>query len=317
MKKAKPGKTKRKKRINKKQDVPRVVFILTLILFLSILLIYLIPNKIERTGIGEEDESGKERVTEKPFTSDPEKERKDSSRENDDKRDFKKKGIKETDGRKLAIVIDDAGNNIQDLLPFLQFPGKLTIAVLPQLPGSTEAARLIAESGKEVLLHQPMEPENNLNPGPGALYSTHTEKEVIDILEKNLESVPGAVGVNNHMGSKITAETDKMDTVFRFLSRRGLFFLDSRTTSRSVCRETASRLGIPLLERHIFLDNIVSRDAIRDQMQKGITLAGKNNYVIIIGHVQNSEVLDVLYEFLPEIEANTCTFVGLSDIYGK
>lgn len=291
--------------MTQKQKITRTLIILTLILFLSIILVYLIPEKKEAfVPVTQDDEAGKDEI----ITGIEEKENKE---------DIPVIEEQEKTGGKIAVVIDDAGNNVKDLLPFLQFPGKLSIAVLPQLDYSTESAHLIAESGKEVLLHQPMEPEKDINPGYGALYSTHTGEEITKILTENLATVPGAKGANNHMGSKLTADPEKMNIILHFLSRQGLYFLDSKTTSASVCRKTASLAGIPVLERHIFLDNIVDKAAIREQMKKGIELAQKNRYVIIVGHVQNSEVLDILYEYLPEMEEKRYTLVGLSEIYGK
>ncbi|MBN2536093.1 MAG: divergent polysaccharide deacetylase family protein [Spirochaetales bacterium] len=301
--------------MTQKQKISRAFIALLLILFLSIIILYLIPVQKKISGPIAEDDSGKEERTESVTENDSGQDK--IQRKEEEESEKVLPDVKEREEKKgrIAFVIDDAGNNIRDLLPFLQFPGKLTIAVLPQLQYSTEAAQLIAESGNEVILHQPMEPENGQNPGPGALYSTHTEEEIVAILAENLLTVPGARGANNHMGSKLTANPEKMDIILHYFYEHGLYFLDSKTTAASVCRELASRSGIPLLERHIFLDNTVDRELIREQMKKGITLADKNRYVIMIGHVQNSEVLDVLYEFLPELEQHT--LVGLSEIYGK
>ena len=307
----------KRSRVSQKQKTVQSFLILTIILFLCIVLVYLIPEKINRGEKVIHLESGKEeRGEDKGDKKDitPHIENHDETYTYIDEMGVVED--KEKHG-KIVVVIDDAGNNIKDLLPFLQFPGKLSIAVLPRLAYSTEAANLIYEAGKEVLLHLPMEANHDIYPGPGTLYSEDTKEEIIQKLKENLDTVPWAVGANNHMGSKLTADPEKMGIIFRFFYKQNLYFLDSRTTSDSVCRETASMLGMPLLERHIFLDYKVDKEVIREQMKKGIALAGKNKYVILIGHVQNEEVLDVLYEFLPELEQNHYAFTGLSEIYGK
>ncbi|MBN2441371.1 MAG: divergent polysaccharide deacetylase family protein [Spirochaetales bacterium] len=290
-------------RKNPKQKAFYSLLGLFMILILAIVLVVLIPVKKEK------DLVVTSKTTENNKIIDKKEEQKPHFPKN---RDKKRETIE--DRRQIALVIDDAGNNIEDLLPFLQFPGKLTIAVLPQLPYSREAATLIKESGKEVLLHLPMEAESGINPGPGALFVTDTTEEIIRKLQENLSTVPGAIGVNNHMGSKFTANPEKMEILFRYFSQHKLYFLDSRTTNRSVSGELAAAAGIPFLRRNIFIDNIPVKESIRNQMEKGIALAKKMKYVILIGHVQNSEVLDVLYEILPEMEQNNYSFVGLSEI---
>jgi uncharacterized protein len=319
--KMKKNTTKRKRqtsRKSQKQKAVQTLMVLGIILVLSIVLLLLIPDT---TIIGTGD-SGQQPYTQKTPGPEPGKTKKESLTDTEPVMEKTpvpggSREMQPDNVGKIAVVIDDAGNNIRDLLPFLQFPFPLTIAVLPQLPGSRDAALLSSEAGKEVILHLPMEAEGGANPGPGALYETDSKQEIIQTIIKNLATVPGAMGANNHMGSKLTANPGKMSIVFEYFAEQDLFFLDSRTTGRTVCREEASRAGIPFLERNIFLDYKQDKEVIREQMEKGIALAQKNEYVILIGHVQNSEVLDILYEVLPEVEQNHGSFVGLSEIIGK
>jgi len=155
----------------------------------------------------------------------------------------------------VVFVIDDAGNNLWELEPFLRFPGPLTIAVLPGLPHSAQAARLIRAAGKEVFLHQPMEALGGQPPGPGAIYSGMSAAEIKSILSRNLAEIGPVAGMNNHQGSKITMDSEAMETILGFCAERGIYFLDSRTTAETVVPATAGRLGVTIGERDVFIDN--------------------------------------------------------------
>ncbi|MDR0465719.1 MAG: divergent polysaccharide deacetylase family protein, partial [Treponema sp.] len=131
----------------------------------------------------------------------------------------------------LVFVIDDAGNNLRELDPFLNISGPLTIAVLPGLPYSVEAAKRIRAAGKEVILHQPMEALGAQNPGPGAIYSGMSRQEIREILSRNVEEVGPVTGINNHQGSLITMDREIMLVILDFCREHGIYFLDSRTTA--------------------------------------------------------------------------------------
>ncbi len=135
---------------------------------------------------------------------------------------------------RLAIVIDDVGYNLSGLKAFLALPYPLAFSVLPDLPHSREAGRLIAAAGKELLVHLPMEPSSGSNPGPGAVLTAQSDEEIQGLSSQSLERLPQAVGLNNHMGSRATADRRVMGVVLGFLRGRGLFFLDSRTTADTV-----------------------------------------------------------------------------------
>jgi polysaccharide deacetylase 2 family uncharacterized protein YibQ len=204
---------------------------------------------------------------------------------------------------RLAVVIDDVGYNLQDLEPFLRFPGPLSFAVLPRLPHSREAAAMIRAAGRELLLHCPMEPVNGENSGPGTLQSGQPGEILREELALNLDSVPGALGVNNHMGSRFTADEQAMRAVMSSLKERGLFYLDSRTTADSVCRSLAEEYGIPFLSRDIFLDNERSADYIRSAVLEGMKIAERRGYAVLIGHVYSPGIIEVLNALAGEVES--------------
>jgi len=201
----------------------------------------------------------------------------------------------------MAIVIDDAGNNLKELEPFLKFPGPLTIAVLPGLPHSAEAARRARAAGKEVILHQPMEALGGQNPGPGAISVGMSDAEIRVILKRNVDEVGPVVGMNNHQGSKVTADERTMKVVLEFCRSYGLFFLDSKTTAESVVPAVAARTGISIRERDVFVDNIQERAAMIRYLQEGLQKAEKKGSAVMIGHAWSSELAATLYELYPEL----------------
>jgi polysaccharide deacetylase 2 family uncharacterized protein YibQ len=193
---------------------------------------------------------------------------------------------------KLALIIDDAGYDLSGLQPFLDLSLPLAVAVLPNLPHSAEAARRVRTAGKELLLHLPMEPEGSADPGPGALLTGQPAAELERLLDAALASVPGAVGVNNHMGSKATADRAFMDVLLVALDRRGLFFVDSRTTSLTVAALEAERLGVPYLSRKVFLD-AVDGD-IEKSLEAAVDAAARGGSAVAIGHVQTAGLAAIL-----------------------
>lgn len=201
---------------------------------------------------------------------------------------------------RLAIIIDDAGYDLADLQPFLDLPMPLAVAVLPNLPHSTEAARRVRAAGKELLLHLPMEPEGGEDPGPGALLTTHPAVEIERLLDAALASVPGAVGVNNHMGSKATADPAFMDVLLDALGRRALFFVDSRTTSLTVAAAEAERLGVPYLARKVFLD--VVDGGIERSLAAAVDAALQGGSVVAIGHVQSDDLAGIIHRTMDGME---------------
>ncbi len=169
----------------------------------------------------------------------------------------------------VALIIDDIGFSASRTRKFLRLGIPLTFSVLPCLNQSRDLAVEIHETGHEVMLHQPMEPyDSHIDPGPGALYQGFTADAIGSILEENMSSVPFAVGVNNHMGSKFTECRKEVRDVLKFIDQSGLFFVDSLTTSHSAAYETARELRMATACRNRFLDNIPDESFIHSQLHK-------------------------------------------------
>ena len=201
----------------------------------------------------------------------------------------------------VSFVIDDAGNNLRELEPFLRFSGPLTIAVLPGLPHSAEAARRIRAAGKEVFLHQPMESLGGQNPGPGAIYAGMGEAEIRAVLAKNLAELGPVAGMNNHQGSKVTMDEKAVETILAFCRENSIYFLDSRTTAESVVPAVAARMGIRIRERDVFVDNIQEKAVMIRFIQDGMRKAEKQGAAVMIGHAWSSELAATLEELYPEL----------------
>lgn len=202
----------------------------------------------------------------------------------------------------VYIVLDDGGHNLNHLQPFLDLEIPLTIAVLPELSYSKESALRIKNSGKTLILHQPMQAINlSTDPGPSAIMPEMSADQIRSLLTKNLDSLGIKIGLNNHEGSLITADTYAMKVVMEVCKERGMFFLDSRTNSKSVCKSVASEYGVKLYERNTFLDNTPSQADMIAMFKSGIEVAKKNGSVIMIGHVWSGKNLaDVLQKMYDE-----------------
>ena len=215
------------------------------------------------------------------------------------------------------MILDDAGYSLTELQPFLELPGPLTVAVLPDLPHSAEAARRVLAAGKDLILHCPMEADGDEDPGPGALRVGMSEEQIDRILSEDFASVPGAVGMNNHMGSRATADPALMETVLGYLKREGLFFVDSRTTAETVGPEIARRLGVPFLQRNLFIDDERNEKSIADAFNVGVREARTRGTAVVIGHVQNKAVLDILRTGRRELAGNGVRLARLEEIMSE
>jgi polysaccharide deacetylase 2 family uncharacterized protein YibQ len=198
----------------------------------------------------------------------------------------------------VAIIIDDLGNNCNLDLELIKLDLPLSLAILPSAPFTDVMVREATRKGREILLHQPMEPKDYpcVKPGPGALLLSMNDREIKEILHKNLKQIPGARGVNNHMGSSFTENREKMSLVLRELKKRGLFFIDSRTTKGTVALEEAKKIGLPVAERTVFLDNSPNPEAIYTQIEHLLRVARQSGAAIGIGHPY-TQTLEILREY--------------------
>ena len=216
---------------------------------------------------------------------------------------------------RLAIVIDDAGNNLQELRPFLEFPAPLTFAVLPQLQHSEGAARLARSHGHEVILHLPMAAVSGLYPGPGTISAELSDGEIRRLLERNFASITGAAGTNNHMGSAGTSDPRIMNAVMAYLAESGKFFVDSSTTPTSVAAPIAAKYGVPFMQRDVFLDHDRDPAAIRAALRKGLAVAREHGQAVLIGHASVTAVAEALFEVYPQLRHRGYEVVPLSALF--
>jgi polysaccharide deacetylase 2 family uncharacterized protein YibQ len=219
-----------------------------------------------------------------------------------------------TNGIPVAIIIDDIGYDRNMADGFLALDVPLTFSVLPK---GTFNQSIIAKAMKndvEIMLHLPMEPGNypRVNPGPGALLSSMGPDELIAQLNEDLDDVPHASGVNNHMGSKLTASSEQMRQIFTILKKRNLFFVDSRTSADTLCRPSAELLQLPFAERDVFIDHEQTASFVRKQLKLLVKRARRQGYAIGIAH-PHPVTLEVLTEMLPELK-NAVYFTHASTV---
>jgi polysaccharide deacetylase 2 family uncharacterized protein YibQ len=219
-------------------------------------------------------------------------------------------------GARIALVIDDLGHDVADLRPLEALGVPVTYSVLPYEPQTPEVVAELRRRKAEILLHLPMEPRNGENPGPGALLQGMSDGELRQRTEAALKAVPGAVGVNNHMGSLLSSEEGPMNTVLSVLAEKGLFFLDSRTSADSVGYKVALSLGVPAAERQVFLDGEATPEAIHTQFQRLLSVARAKGSGIAIGH-PHPETLAALTREVPKAKAEGFEFVPVSYLLTK
>ena len=215
---------------------------------------------------------------------------------------------------KVAIIIDDLGYDRKIAEKFSQLDIVITFSILPHSPHQSKIARLAQSKGIDTMLHLPMEPIEypDVNPGPGTLLTSMTADELIDQLEKNLDAVPNIKGVNNHMGSRMTAESSQMYQIFTILKKKGLFFIDSRTTNASLCKPSARLFQIPFAQRDVFLDHLQEPDFIRKQIKELIKIARRHGHAVGIGHA-HAVTYKILRDMLPDLK-NEVQLVPASEI---
>lgn len=207
-----------------------------------------------------------------------------------------------TQAAQLAIVIDDLGYNAQIGRQLVEFPGDLTLAILPFTPHGQDLAELAASLNKEIMIHAPMSNSRELPLGPGALESNMSREQFHANLEAMFRAIPQARGLNNHMGSQLTQELTPMNWLMQELLKRDFYFVDSRTSPRSQALYAANQWLVPALKRDVFLDNQRNSAHIRQQLNKALALAKQQGKAIAIGHPY-PETLEALRE-LPQLLAN-------------
>jgi uncharacterized protein len=217
-----------------------------------------------------------------------------------------------TDNPRIAIIIDDIGNQKTDL-NLIDLPFPLTFAVLPHTPYGQRAARYAFQNHKDVMLHMPMQPSNGKTPGPGALTGDMSKQQVQQNLQAALADIPYAIGMNNHMGSHYTELEQPMAWTMEYLSKRHLFFVDSLTTARSQAEKYARQFGVTKLSRQVFLDNEQSEAAIAKQFETLLRIARKHKSAIAIAHPY-PETYKFLRKQLPKLQEQGIVLVGITQL---
>ncbi|WP_235827305.1 divergent polysaccharide deacetylase family protein [Pseudomonas abyssi] len=211
---------------------------------------------------------------------------------------------------RLAIVIDDVGQSLTTGRRVLALPGPVALAILPLLPHSQTLASEAAAAGKPVMLHLPMENMAGLSIGPGGLTTTMPEAEFRSRLQQALNAFSPIQGVNNHMGSRLTADRQRMDWLMQVLAERQLFFVDSRTTAQTQAAFAAEAAQVPHVSRDIFLDNVRSEAEIDHEFRLVLARARKQGSAVLIGHPY-PETLAYLERRLPQLEAEGVQLVSV------
>lgn len=213
---------------------------------------------------------------------------------------------------RISIIIDDLGDQFERDWRAVRLPGAVSLAFLPYSPHSRELAERAHRLGKDVLLHLPMESVNRRSLGPGAITLDMTEDEVLRTINADLATIPHAIGINNHMGSLLTRHPGHMQWLMGELKRRGnLFFIDSRTTARTVALQLAQENQVPALGRDVFLDDDPSPAAIKHEFQRLIKLARQRGHAVAIGHPHPS-TLNLLERELPTLETLGVQLIPIS-----
>jgi polysaccharide deacetylase 2 family uncharacterized protein YibQ len=211
----------------------------------------------------------------------------------------------------IALVIDDLGRSLEDLDALAALGVPISYAVLPYEELTAQVVARLRAEDREILCHLPMEPGSERDPGPGALHVGMDEAALATATRQAVSRVPGAVGVNNHMGSSLTADQGAMGAVLQVLRQDGLFFLDSRTSAESVGYRLAQSLGLPSAERDVFLDPDPAPAAIREQFRRLLERARSEGAAIAIAHPLPG-TLAVLGEEVPKAREAGYTFVPVS-----
>ncbi len=213
----------------------------------------------------------------------------------------------------IALIIDDIGY-VDDLgARAVALPDDVTFAVLPHTPHGVALAQAAHGNGKEVMLHAPMSNLGAMPLGPGGLTPQLTREEFVQTLTAALDAVPHLQGLNNHMGSELTAQEEPMRWVMETLQGRELYFVDSYTTASSVAGRIAREQNIPTLTRNVFLDNVQTAEDIDREFQRLLALAREKGFATGIGHPY-AATLDYLEKALPTLDALNIELIPVSQM---
>lgn len=217
-------------------------------------------------------------------------------------------------GARLAIIIDDLGSGARGTEELFKVNAPLTVSVLPYGRHAAREAQIAIEKGFAVLMHQPMEPlDSGKRPGAGAITMGMNEAQIKQVISDNLKAVPGAMGVNNHMGSRVTQDARSVEAILREVNGRGLFFVDSRTSSSSVVAKVAGSIGTSVLENGRFLDGVDDEEYVVAQLRTVARVALSKGHAVAIGHVRPATVR-AIQRMIPELNDAGVTLVTVDTL---
>ena len=214
----------------------------------------------------------------------------------------------------IVLILDDVGFDRQPVTGAMSIDPNVNFAILPNAQNANAVARRLHAGGFEILCHLPMEPEGfpGISPGEGAVLTSMSDGEIARATRANISSIPFAQGVNNHMGSRATADRRVMTGVLSALPE-GMYFIDSKTTGGSVVGSLARELHVKTVSRNIFLDDVQKDDAIRRQLASLSESAEAHGVAVGLGHMSPSTVR-VLTEEAPRRRAQGWRFVRASGV---
>ena len=278
---AKRKKTKKYNRSRQFIKIPVGLLILTvLVLIAGVLIHHMLANRRPMLYLGNEGVKARPYIPTPQFEIYPKKEIPRS------KPEIAPALTPENSLPRVAIILDDIGYDRDIVTKFLSLNLPLTLSMLPESPFESSILAQAQKHNIEIMLHQPMEPFEypRANPGPGVLLSSMSPDELVQKFTQNLDAMPFISGVNNHMGSKMTANAAQMRQLFTVMKQRDLYFIDSRTTEKTICRNSAGLLQLPFGERDIFIDHFQDNDFIEKQLFKLVRIAEKHGVAIGIAH---------------------------------
>ena len=214
---------------------------------------------------------------------------------------------------RLAVVIDDAGLDLESQRIYEEIGVPLTLAVMPNKMYTSEAAAEWSRYGMPVILHQPMEPVSGSGMEEKTILTSMSDEAIRYMLKESLEQIPQAVGINNHQGSRATTDARVMRVVMNELSHRGLFFFDSRTNTTTAADSAAASYGVPYARNDLFVDNSADEGEIRAMIQEGANRAKARGSYIIIGHCR-PHTAAAFRDIVPQLQAQGIEFVYVSSL---
>ena len=215
----------------------------------------------------------------------------------------------------VAIIVDDMGSSMQEVRALMAIKVPLTFSLIPGLARVRDVAEAARAQGYPVMIHIPMEPQGypHQRLEANGLLVAQSNEEIARRMNDYIRLLPQAVGANNHMGSRFTEDRDKMKVVLNQLKAHSLFFVDSRTSPRSVGMELAHGMALDAAGRNVFLDNVQEVGAIRSQLEQVAALARKRGSAIAICHPHKATI-QALSAALPEMQKDGINFVGVSEL---